>query len=219
MWLARLAGALAKLATDVAHLASTEVGEVAEPHSPGRGGSSAMPHKRNPVSATVILAAHAASAGHIGTLSAAMAAAHERPPGAWHAEWLALPQLFGLLSGALREAAALAEGMVIDAARMERNLGLTRGLIFADVAAAHLAAGLGRAAAHAAVQRGAGLVRDGSAATLREALQGDPSIPLEARGGMEAAFDIGPSVSAAAIWTDRALQEVRAIQVRWRQGH
>ena len=91
MWLAMVIGALAKMATDVAHLASTEVGEVAEPHQPGRGGSSAMPHKRNPVSATVILAAQGAAKGFLTTLLDAMAAAHERPAGVWHAEWHVLP--------------------------------------------------------------------------------------------------------------------------------
>jgi 3-carboxy-cis,cis-muconate cycloisomerase len=217
MWLVRLSGTLAKLATDVAHLASTEVGEIAEPHLPGRGGSSAMPHKRNPVSATVILAAHAAATGHLGTLTFAMAAAHERPAGAWHSEWLVLPQLFGLLSGALREAAFLAEGMVIDARRMEQNLQLTRGLIFADAVAASLASHLGRAAAHAAAERAVSLVRAGGAATLQEALQRDPAISPEKRGGLEAAFDIGPSVSAATLWTDRALEEVRAIRGRLRE--
>ena len=67
-WLATLIGALAKMAEDVARLSSTEIGEVAEPHAPGRGGSSALPHKRNPVSATVILAAHGAAKGHVVTL-------------------------------------------------------------------------------------------------------------------------------------------------------
>ncbi len=217
MWLACLVGALAKLATDVAHLTSTEVGEVAEAYLPGRGGSSAMPHKRNPVSATVILAAHTATAGHVATLTSAMAAAHERPAGAWHAEWLALPQLFGLASGALREAASLAGGMVVNAERMKENLHLTRGLIFADAAAASLAPHLGRAAAHGAVERAAGLVRSG-VATLREALDEDSSIPGTARGGLDAAFDPEPAISASALWTDRALQEIGAIQNRQRAG-
>src|SRR5258708_38244715 len=93
-WLAMLIGALAKMAADVAQLASTEIGEVFEPHVPGRGGSSAMPHKRNPVSATVILAAHAAAKGHLVTLLDAMAAAGERPVRLRHAEWHAVPGLF-----------------------------------------------------------------------------------------------------------------------------
>ena len=143
-WLAQLIGSLAKLATDVASLASTEIGEVAEPYVPGRGGSSAMPHKRNPVSSTVILAAHAAAPGLAATLLGATAAAHERPAGLWHAEWHALPALFGLVSGALREARALAEGLEVDAARMLANIGLTRGLLFADAASSRLAARLGR---------------------------------------------------------------------------
>ena len=159
-WLATLIGALAKMATDVVFLASTEVGEVAEPPVAGRGGSSAMPHKRNPLSAGVILAAHAAAKGHVVTLLDCMAAAHQRPAGPWHAEWHALPQLFGLASGALREARRLAEGLVVHAERMRTNLDLTRGLLFADAVAARLAPSLGREAAHAIVERAAAAVRD-----------------------------------------------------------
>ena len=158
-WLAILLGALAKFATDVAQLASTEVMEVAEPWMPGRGGSSAMPHKRNPIGATVILAAALAAPGHAATLIHAMAAAGERPAGAWHAEWQALPPLFGLAAGALREGLGLAEGLVLDPARMAANLGLTNGLLFADAAAAALAPTLGRAAAHARVEQAAHEVR------------------------------------------------------------
>ena len=154
-WLATLLGALAKMATDIAHLASTEVTEVSEPWTPGRGGSSAMPHKRNPVSCTVILSAASASKGHVTTLLDAMASAHERPPGLWHAEWHALPTLFGLASGALREAAVLAHGLVVDPARMASNIGQTQGLLFADAAAARLAPLLGRDAAHERIEHAA----------------------------------------------------------------
>ena len=199
-FLALLIGALAKMATDVAHLASTEVAELAEPHVPGRGGSSAMPHKRNPVSATVILAAHGAAPGLAATLFAAMAAAHERPAGAWHAEWHALPQLFGLASGALREARALAEGLVVDPQRMRDNLDLTRGLLFADTAAAALAPRLGAAAAHRAVEEAADRVRAEGAsllAVLRERFGDEPAL--------SAAFDLAPAVAAAAAFVDEAL--------------
>jgi 3-carboxy-cis,cis-muconate cycloisomerase len=202
-WLARLVGVLAKLATDVASLASTEIGEVAEPYVPGRGGSSAMPHKRNPVSSTVILAAHAVAPGLAATMLGTMAAAHERPVGLWHAEWHALPALFGLAAGALREARALAEGLEVNADRMRANIDVTRGLLFADAAASRLAATLGRETAHELVEHAADEVRrtgDG----LQTVLARDPAT---AGVDLSAAFDLGPAVSAAAAWVDRVLAE------------
>jgi 3-carboxy-cis,cis-muconate cycloisomerase len=209
-WLAMLIGALAKMAADVAHLSSTEVGEVAEPHLPGRGGSSAMPHKRNPVSATVILAAHAAAKAHVATLIEAMAAADERPVGLWHAEWHALPTLFGLVSGALSEARSLAEGLAVDEKRMRANLDLTGGLIFADVVAARLAEKLGRAAAHAVVERAADRVRE-TGRPLQAVLAEDGSLPEELRCELAAVFDLAPAIAAAAAFTDRALVDARRI--------
>lgn len=213
-WLAGLLGALAKLATDVAHLASTEVGEVSEPHVPGRGGSSAMPHKRNPVSCTVILAAHSASKGHLATLMDAMAAAHERPAGLWHAEWHALPALFGLASGALREGRVLSEGLLVDAGRMAENLELTRGLLFAEAAAAALAAGIGRKAAHEVVERAAGVVRQTSRGLL-EVLRGEPAA---AGIDLAEALDVAPVVTAAGAWVGRATHAAEAIQEAGRRS-
>jgi 3-carboxy-cis,cis-muconate cycloisomerase len=207
LWMAQLIGALSKIATDVVHLASSEVGEVAEPHVPGRGGSSAMPHKRNPVSATVILAAHAAAGGHAATLLSAMAAAHERPAGLWHAEWHALPTLFGLASGALAEGRRLAQGLVVDPARMEANLGSTRGLLFADALAARLAGVIGAAEAHRAVESLADTVREGGL-TLREAVERDRHLSGQlSAADLDRAFAVGPAVAAAAGWVDRAIAE------------
>jgi 3-carboxy-cis,cis-muconate cycloisomerase len=211
-WLARLTGALAKMATDVAHLASTEVGEVAEPYIPGRGGSSAMPHKRNPVGSTVILAAHATAKGHAATLFEAMAAAHERPAGLWHSEWNALPLLFGLASGALREARTLAEGLAVDAARMGANIELTRGLLFADSAAARLGARLGREVAHRLVEHSAEEVRR-TGATLADVLRQNP-LSRDAGVDLAAAFNLAPAVAAASRWVDRALEYARTIGER-----
>jgi 3-carboxy-cis,cis-muconate cycloisomerase len=211
-WLVQLMGALAKLATDVVHLASTEVGEVAEPTIPGRGGSSAMPHKRNPVAATIIIAAHAAAKGHASTLFEAMAAAHERPAGLWHAEWNALPQLFGLVSGALREARILAEGLVVDAERMRANIDLTRGLLFADAVAARLGTRLGREAAHRLVENAAEKVRR-TGASLAEVLAQDT--PARDSGvDLAPAFDLAPAVAGAARWVDPALRYAEAIGAR-----
>jgi 3-carboxy-cis,cis-muconate cycloisomerase len=211
-WLAELLGALGKMANDVADLASTEVGEVAEPYVPGRGGSSAMPHKRNPISATVILAAHAACAGHVTTLIAASAPLHERPPGLWHAEWTALPQLFGLASGALREARLLAEGLEVDVARMRSNIDLTRGLLFADSVAARLAPSLGREKAHGLIEAAAAVVRANNT-SLREVLRNDTTIAAAgAQDAVDAAFDLAPAISAAAAWVDRVVADVQDVR-------
>jgi 3-carboxy-cis,cis-muconate cycloisomerase len=213
-WLAQLLGALGKMATDLAHLASTEVGEVAEPYVPGRGGSSAMPHKRNPVSCTVILAAHATAPGHAATLLQAMAAAHERPAGLWHAEWHALPSLFGLASGALREARGLAEGLEVDAARMQANLDITRELLFADAAAARLGPSLGREAAHGLVERAAAMVRD-SGQPLSAVLAGLPEV-REAGLDLSAAFTLDTAIAAAAAWVEPAIREAEAARAMLR---
>ncbi len=207
-WLATLMGALAKMATDIAHLASTEVAEVAEPWVPGRGGSSAMPHKRNPVSCTVILAAVSASKGHVTTLLDAMASANERPPGLWHAEWHALPTLFGLASGALQEAASLAQGLVVDAPRMRANIDLTRGLLFADAAAARLSPLMGREAAHARIEHAADEVRR-TGDTLQAVLARDPALY---DADLAAAFDLTPAIAAAGPWVDRALTHAAAVR-------
>jgi 3-carboxy-cis,cis-muconate cycloisomerase len=212
LWLATLMGALAKMAADIVHLASTEVGEVREPHAPGRGGSSAMPHKRNPVSATVILAAHGTTPGFATTLLSAMAAAGERPAGPWHAEWHALPSLFGLASGALSEAHKLARGLEVDPARMATNLAATRGLLFADAAAARLAPDMGRQQAYSLVEAACDRVRQ-SGDPLRDVLAADPACrALDIR----AVFDAGPAVQAACGWVDRAIAEVARVRAELR---
>lgn len=194
VWLATLVGSLAKMATDVAHLCSTEVGEVNEPYLPGRGGSSAMPHKRNPVSCTVILAAQAGAPGQVMTLLNAMPVPHERPVGLWHAEWSAVPLLFLMAAGAVREARVLAEGLEVDAVRMLANISATRGLLFADRAAALLSPSMGREAAHHHVELAAAEVRQ-SGRELMDVL-GPELAP---------AFDLVPAVEAAGPWVDRAL--------------
>jgi 3-carboxy-cis,cis-muconate cycloisomerase len=210
-WLAIMIGALAKMALDVADLVSTEVGEAGEPYQPGRGGSSAMPHKRNPVSATVILAAHSAAKGHVTTLLDSLAASHERPAGAWHAEWHSLPQLFGLASGALAEARRLAEGLETHPERMRSNLDATKGLLFADAVASRLAALVGREAAHQLVEEAANRVRTGTL-SLAEAVKADPRVAgPQAQAAIDAAFDLSKAVDAAALWTDRGVAEARRL--------
>jgi 3-carboxy-cis,cis-muconate cycloisomerase len=203
-WLTALIGALAKIATDVVFLSATEVGEVNEAPAPGRGGSSAMPHKQNPVSATVILAAHTTATGALAALTAAMAASQQRPAGAWQSEWHTLPPLFGLASGALREARRLAETLVVNPDRMRRNLDLTGGLLFADAVASRLAAQLGRDAAHQIVEAAAVAVRD-SGETLQAVLGGNAAIPPALQKEIAAAFDLKPAIDAASARVDGAL--------------
>jgi 3-carboxy-cis,cis-muconate cycloisomerase len=120
--LALVAGALGKLATDVVVLAQTEVGEVAEPAAPGRGGSSAMPHKRNPVLATMIRSTALRVPAYAQILFQSQAAGLERPAGEWHAEWLPLNDCLRLTGGAAETAAELAGGLEVFPDRMRANL-------------------------------------------------------------------------------------------------
>jgi 3-carboxy-cis,cis-muconate cycloisomerase len=146
--LAHVTGALGKFAGDVALLAQTEVGEVAEPAGEGRGGSSAMPHKRNPVLAVLIVSAARQVPGYASITAASMAGAeHERPAGGWHAEWQPVRACLRLAGGSARTAAELAAGLEVFPDRMRANLELTGGRIVAERLAVELAAKLGRAEA------------------------------------------------------------------------
>ncbi|MFF9407636.1 3-carboxy-cis,cis-muconate cycloisomerase [Streptomyces anandii] len=139
--LALTAGALGKMAEDVLALSRTEAGELAEGSG---GGSSAMPHKRNPVRSTLIAAAARRAPQLAATLYGSLAAADERPAGAWHAEWEPLRELLRLTGGAARDAAELAEGLRVDPDAMRAHLRLTHGLIVSERLSAELAPLLGR---------------------------------------------------------------------------
>ncbi len=168
-------GSLSKFALDVALLMQTEVAEVFEPQAAGRGGSSTMPQKRNPVAAEYIIAAARGVHALMPLMLTAMAQDHERATGPWQSEALALPQCFVLCAGALAHALAIARGMTIDAARIRRNLELGDGLIMAEAVATGLAPVMGRAAAHHVLQR----VSDRAIAegkTLGQALRDDAEV-------------------------------------------
>ncbi|WP_043359074.1 3-carboxy-cis,cis-muconate cycloisomerase [Belnapia sp. F-4-1] len=150
-FLGLLCGVLSKIATDVILLMQTEVAEVAEPHQEGRGGSSTMPQKRNPISCEYIIAQSRGVHALVPQMQAAMAQDQERGTGPWQAEPLAIGQAFLLAHGALAQARVLAEGLTVDAARMRRNLESTGGLIVAEAVMMGLAPVLGREAAHHAV--------------------------------------------------------------------
>lgn len=147
-----LTGALGKIATDIVLLMQSEIGEVFEPYAPGRGGSSTMPQKRNPVACEYILAAQRNVQAQVPVMLSAGVADHERGTGPWHAEWIALPQIFLLSAGALARTAEVVEGMEVDTARMSANLMLSKGLIMAEPVMMALAPTLGRQQAHDVVE-------------------------------------------------------------------
>jgi 3-carboxy-cis,cis-muconate cycloisomerase len=147
-----LTGTCGKVAKDLALLAQTEVGEAFEPHAAGRGGSSSMPHKRNPVAAAVALAAAVRVPGLVASMLAAMPQEHERGLGGWQAEWEVVPEIVHLAAGAVRSVADALDGLEVDSGRMAANLEMTGGLILAEAAAAALAPHLGRPGAHALVE-------------------------------------------------------------------
>ncbi|HZA52484.1 MAG TPA: lyase family protein, partial [Myxococcaceae bacterium] len=150
-----LVGTLGKIATDVALLMQTEVGEAFEPTAPGRGGSSSMPQKRNPVGSAVARAAALRVPGLVSVMLASMPQEHERGLGGWHAEWETLPEIAKLAAGALEQVNQVLEGLQVDEARMRRNLELTQGAIQAAAVAAALAQQLGRQQAHERVAEAA----------------------------------------------------------------
>lgn len=146
--LAILTGTLAKFARDVALLMQSEVGEAAEAHSEGRGGSSTMPHKHNPVACAAVIATNARMPGLSATMLLAMSQEHERGLGLWQAEWDTVPEAFRLTAAALAYSIEIAQGLQADAARMMSNLDSLLGLPLSEAVNAALAPKVGRSAAH-----------------------------------------------------------------------
>ena len=147
-FLALVGGTLGKIAMDVKLLMQTEVAEAYEPYAHGRGSSSTMPQKRNPIASCYIHAAVCVVRQHAAALFDAMIADHERSTGPWEIEWVALPEAFCLTAGALRQARLLLEGLEVDAQRMRANLDLTRGLIMSEAVMMGLGRYIGREYAH-----------------------------------------------------------------------
>src|SRR5436190_4110967 len=143
-----LTGTCGKIARDVSLMMQTDVAEAFEPSGEGRGGSSTMPHKRNPVAAASALAAATMAPNLAATIFAAQVGEHERSAGPWHAEWPTLPALMLVTSGALAAIVDIACGLEVDVARMRVNLDMTRGLIMAEAVAMALAEKIGKSDAH-----------------------------------------------------------------------
>ena len=170
-----LAGSCGKIARDVSLMMQTDVAEAFEPSGEGRGGSSTMPHKRNPVAAATILAAATMAPNLAATIFAAQVQDHERSAGPWHAEWPTLPMLQLVTSGALAATVDIAEGLEVDVARMRLNLDATHGLIMAEAVTFALAEKIGKSEAHhlmeAASKKAVADKKD-----LRDVLTADPKV-------------------------------------------
>jgi 3-carboxy-cis,cis-muconate cycloisomerase len=204
-----ICGTLAKIATDIILLAQTEVGEVAEPYVAGRGQSSTMPQKRNPIASEYILAAARMVQGLVPVMLGAMAQDHERATGPWQAEALALPQAFVLTHGALLHTKAIAEGMVVDADRMRANLGITHGLIVSEAVMMGLAPVLGRGEAHHVVKHACDLALS-ETISLADALQRDPAVASRLdRAAIENLIDPANYLGSSQGFIDRVIAAVR----------
>jgi 3-carboxy-cis,cis-muconate cycloisomerase len=150
-----LVGSLGKMARDVSLMSQTEIDEVVEPSAPGRGGSSTMPHKRNPVSSAVILAAALRVPPLVSTILTAMVQEHERGLGGWHAEWETVPEIFRLAAGALSHTNQIMDGLEVHADKMLQNAGQTRGLVLSEAVAFALRKRLGKEKSHKIVEEAA----------------------------------------------------------------
>jgi 3-carboxy-cis,cis-muconate cycloisomerase len=208
--LAILTGALSKMAGDVALLMQAEVGEAAEPAGPGRGGSSTMPQKRNPVAAAAVRANATKAAGLAASLIAAMPQEHERGAGGWHAEWTILPELFELASGALAHMVETADGIEVREDRMRENLDIGNGTLMSEALTMALAPQMGRLEAHHIVEAAAkqAIADD---IPLREVCRETPEIVDTLRvDGIDAALDPSRYLGIAGMTVDKIVSRWRA---------
>lgn len=202
---ALLAGAAGKIARDVSLLMQPEVGEAFEPEGAGKGGSSAMPHKRNPVGCLAALEAAQRVPGLAATLIAQLAPEHERGLGQWQSQWYTLRDLYCAAASALAAMTEVLEGLRVDTAAMQANIDRSQGLVYSEAVSIRLSAALGKAAAHALTEKlCAEAVRQGI--TLREALERDAGaariVPETERAAL---FDPTSGKGSAQAMIDRAL--------------
>jgi 3-carboxy-cis,cis-muconate cycloisomerase len=207
-----ICGSVAKFAFDIALLTQTEVAEVFEPHAAGRGSSSTMPQKRNPIASEYILAAARGVHALLPLVFGAMTQDHERGTGPWQTEPLVIPQCFVLTGGALIHARTIAEGMSVNVERMRQNLTATGGLIMAEAVVTALTPGIGRAAAEEALAYAC----DRAIAerrTLNETLRDDPTLrPHLSDAALEHIMDPASYLGSAGAFVDRVVARIMALK-------
>ena len=173
-----VSGTCGKIARDLSLMMQTDVAEASEPSGEGRGGSSTMPHKRNPVASATALAAATMAPNLAATIFASMVQDHERSAGAWHAEWPTLPMLLLVTSGALAAVVDIAEGLEVDGPRMRVNLDATDGLIMAEAVTFALAEKIGKSEAHHLIEAASKKAVAGKQ-HLRDVLTADPKVAAQ----------------------------------------
>ncbi len=205
------AGSVSKLAYDIALLAQTEVGEVAEESAPGKGGSSALPHKHNPVDAMQALAAARLAGGVVTVILSALAQEHERAIGGWQAEWAAIPDLFCYAAGAIAHTRQAVQGLQVDPQRMRANLDLSGGLIMAEALTLALTERLSRTEARRIVGEASDQART-AGISLHQAAHNDPQISAAlSPDAIDHALDPAAYLGSADALIDRALAAYRAV--------
>jgi 3-carboxy-cis,cis-muconate cycloisomerase len=203
--LAILAGTCGKIARDISLLMQTDVQEAFEPAAAGRGGSSTMPHKRNPVGSVVALAAAALAPQYAATILAGMVQEHERATGGWQAEWPTFPALLMAASAGLASIVDIAEGLEVDPARMRANLDATHGLIMAEAVSFALAEKLGKSDAHKLVEE-AGKKAVADKRGLKDVLANDKRVTAQlSKDELERLFDPLSYQGVAQAFIDRQL--------------
>jgi 3-carboxy-cis,cis-muconate cycloisomerase len=208
------AGSVAKIAHDITLLAQTEVGEVAEAPAPGKGGSSALPHKRNPVDAMQALAAARLAGGAVSVVLSTLAQEHERAIGGWQAEWMAIPDLFRYAAGAIAHTRDALAGLQIDPQRMRANLDLSGGLMMAEALTLALGERIGRSEARRIVEAACDQART-AGSSLQQAAHESPRISAAlSPEAIDQALDPAAYLGSADALIDRALAVFHEVKGR-----
>ena len=209
-FLGMLTGTLGKIARDISLMMQTELGEVAEPAAAGKGGSSTMPHKRNPVGCAAVLTAATRAPNLVATVFAGMVQEHERALGGWQAEWDALPDLARLTAGALANVKGIVPGLEVNADRLAANLNATNGLVLGEAVMLALGDAIGRLDAHKLVERASkAAVANGQ--SLYDVLAADETVARHlSPEQLKPLLDPANYVGQAQAFVDAALDQYRA---------
>jgi 3-carboxy-cis,cis-muconate cycloisomerase len=208
-FLGLLTGTLGKIARDISLHAQTEIGELSEPAGPGRGGSSTMPHKRNPVTCSMVLAAATRVPGLVSTILSAMPQEQQRGLGGWQAEWEIFPEIVRLCGGALHHLVVMLPDLEVHSQRMEQNLTATNGLIFGEAVTMTLADRMGKMPAHLLVEAACKKSLSENR-PLKDVLRKEPGIHGHlAPADLESLFDARNYLGSAEEFVDRVIARAR----------